>query len=608
MSKLPVGIKFTLIDRVSAGMAKIKNSLDAVGDKMGRVTAKSKEATKAMVSNEKRLQGFSKMALGAGGALTAGLAAPAALAGKSIYNNMKTAQEATLDYAAATNLSGDALEGIRKKILDMTGKGRGSYAELMNAATVAAKAGMADPTEAVGPASAFARLNNMSIEEAMEQAAVQMTLFNKKSGDAEEIFNRIQAAADASVISAQELAKSLEYVGNAAPSVGWDMKQVYDLTAYAGATGLRGEKGGTTIRNMMSSLAGDKNRQKKLEAIPGLDLSKIWTNADRTKLQEPLVILEELGKHMNIIQANSVFGKEFGNSILGMAQKTETFRQIIAKTDKSWEGMMEKMLGIKDAGIANAERRMSENWNKLSIAIGDSGIIQSLTKILNLGADFIGWLAKLPAPVLKWGAIMIGAGAVVVSLTAALGGLGLGLLGFQGAAGAAGLASGGMVKTIMLAGAKFGLWGIAIAGAVAAGWFLVENWGQISRGISAIFDGMDKRLNKWVYNHRAGLQKAADAINLFLPKSMEIGKVGSDHEAHLKKQAEKNQPGWFGFEGKDAFMSKEEKKKLEITIKGANAENATVTKEEGGKKTKVPLPTGKTSNTGGVRTDLRYAH
>ena len=190
---------------------------------------------------------------------TMGVAGLAVAAGIGVAIKSASDFEKTVSgISAVTGATGDQLDAVRQKALKLGADTQFSASEAAQAMEELAKAGVGLPdilNGAADAAVALAAAGGVSLPEAATLAANAMNQFNLAAKDMPRIADLVAGAANASAIDVKDFGESLSQVGAVAHSSGLTFADTATAIAVLGQAGIKGSDAGTSLKQMLISLA-----------------------------------------------------------------------------------------------------------------------------------------------------------------------------------------------------------------------------------------------------------------------------------------------------------------------------------------------------------------
>lgn len=357
-------------------------------------------STGALTTAGTRLSTFGKVATGAGLALVAAFA---------VAINKAAEFEKKMDYfGAVNNATADQMEKVRKKALELGRTSQYSANQIADAFVEMGKAGVSVTDITDGMAQAVVNLAaaaDIDLARATNIVTSQIQAYDLTAKDAAHVTNLLAGAANASIVDVEDLGVSLKYVGGVANSLGISFDSTIDALSLLGKAGIKGSTAGTSLRQIMVSLAGGTNKAKgQLEDL-GI-ITKDGTNlffdaAGKAKsLAQVFQILQDHTKGLTQKEQLMAFRTIFNNRALAAAE-------ILTKNGAKGFADMNAQISKTTAADVAAKRmdnlsgdikKLKGNIDTLLIQAGTPfqnflrGIVQSITKVIQI-------FARLPSSV-----------------------------------------------------------------------------------------------------------------------------------------------------------------------------------------------------------------
>lgn len=227
-------IKLSLIDGVTRTLSQIQQGVSGVGASLTKLNQGAELAAK----------GFGAVASAAsaiGGAVQGAADLESALAALQAVTGASAAEFATLREAA----------------ISASERTRFTAIEAAEGLTELARAGLS-ATEAINvlnPALAIAQGNNISVAQSSELLTTTIKQFGASMGEAARFADVLQATADGTATSVEQIGNAMSYVAPLARLAGTSIEETSAIIGALADQGFRGERAGTALRNVFSALA-----------------------------------------------------------------------------------------------------------------------------------------------------------------------------------------------------------------------------------------------------------------------------------------------------------------------------------------------------------------
>ena len=301
-----------------AGQVKLDIASAMAGFAALRVGATTTAGSMAAAGTKVSL--FGKLALGAGVALVAAFA---------VAVNAAATFEKKMDYFGAVNNATAAdMEKVRAKALELGRDGQFSANQIADAFVEMGKAGVSVKDITDGLAEAVINLASaadIKLTEATNILTSQLQTYHLGVDQAVHVTNELAGAANASIVDVSDLGTSFKYVGGVAYALGISFDSTTDALSILGKAGIRGSTAGTSLRQIMVSLAGGTDKAKdelKALGIITKDGANLFFDAHgkAKSLAEVFQILQDHTKGLTQQQQLMAFRTIFNNRALAAAE------------------------------------------------------------------------------------------------------------------------------------------------------------------------------------------------------------------------------------------------------------------------------------------------
>lgn len=139
----------------------------------------------------------------------------------------------------------------------------------------------------------LAKAGELDVGRATAVAASTMSQFGLRAADTGHIGDVLVAAANASVISVEDLAETLKYVGPIAHTAGLSLEETTAAAAVLGNAGIEASQAGTSLRAVLSAFA--KQTPKAVKAMNAVGISSKQMGEG---VHDPIKLLDLLGQKL----------------------------------------------------------------------------------------------------------------------------------------------------------------------------------------------------------------------------------------------------------------------------------------------------------------------
>jgi TP901 family phage tail tape measure protein len=274
----------------------------------------------ALATAGRSLSAFGKTALVAGGALTAAFGLAISKAAEF---------EKKMDYfGAVSNATAAQMNQVRDAALELGRTSQYSASQIADAFVEMGKAGVTADQITGGLARAMVNLASaadIDLAQATNIVTSQLQAYSLTAADAAHVTDVLAGAANASIVDVEDLGVSLKYVGGVAHALGISFDSTVDALSLLGKAGIKGSTAGTSLRQIMVSLAGGTKAAKKELTELGIiteDGTNKFFNADGSarSLAEVFQILQDHTRGLSQEQQLMAFRTIFNNRALAAAE------------------------------------------------------------------------------------------------------------------------------------------------------------------------------------------------------------------------------------------------------------------------------------------------
>jgi TP901 family phage tail tape measure protein len=308
--------------------------------------------------------------------------------------------EKKMDYFGAVNkATAGEMELVRAKALQLGRDSQYSAGQIADAFVEMAKAGVSVKDITGGMADAIVNLAaaaDIHLDQATQIVTSQIQAYGLKVSDAARITDLFAGAANASIVDVDDLGVSLKYVGGVAHALGIEFDSTMTALSLLGKAGIKGSTAGTSLRQIMVSLAGGTDKAKsKLEDLGIITKSgaNLFFDAHgkAKSLDQIFQILQDHTKGLTQEQQLMAFRTIFNNRALAAAEiltkaGAQGFADMAAQMSKTTAA---DVAAKRMDNLSGDVKRLKSSIDTLMIQAGTPfqnmlrGIVQSITKVIN---------------------------------------------------------------------------------------------------------------------------------------------------------------------------------------------------------------------------------
>jgi TP901 family phage tail tape measure protein len=293
---------------------------------------------------------------------------------------------------AVTGATGTQLDQVRSKALQLGRDTSFSASQAADAMGELAKAGISLPDIMNGAADAtvaLAAAGGVALPEAATLAANAMNQFNLSAKDMPKVADLIAGAANASAIDVSDFGQALSQVGAVAHSMGLSLGDTSTAIAVLGNAGIKGSDAGTSLKQMLISLANPT--KKSADLMKELGFNAFDAQGHLKPLDAIAQGLQGSMKNLTPQARNAALSIIFGSDAARAG--AVFFQNGAAGVDK----MSAAMLKVKAADVAKKRmdnlsgsvEQLKGSVETAAIKFGEMGqgplktLIDSITKLIN---------------------------------------------------------------------------------------------------------------------------------------------------------------------------------------------------------------------------------
>ncbi len=248
-----------------------------------------------------------------------------------------------------------------------------------------------------------------------------MRAFNVEASKSTKVVDVVSSSVNNSKFTLVKYKQAMAQAATIAGNYGVDLDEFAQVIGATSKAFNSGSDAGTSFKNFLSFLIPKSEAAKDTIEQLGLQffdlegkVKPIGEIADELKTK-----LEGLSDEKRLSSLKNIFGVDAIRTAIELSKLGADGLQKFG--DKMAEVDAKTISDIRMQGLAGATERFAGSMENLSIAIGESGLVEMLTDVFNTLAKVADWFAALPKPVLKFTVIAVGLAAVLVPLGVALG-------------------------------------------------------------------------------------------------------------------------------------------------------------------------------------------
>lgn len=271
----------------------------------------------------------------------------------------------------------------------------------------------------------------------MEQFGLKGKTAAETMKNTQRVTDSLTYAANATASGFSDMGEAMSYAGPQASALGISVEQTAAAIGVLSNMGIEGEKAGTNLRGMLTSLV--KPTDAQTEAFKEMGLSTKQLQKDSSNLPALIADLEKgtkgLGKAEKARLIAQAFGKQNQSAVNALIKAGSGALKDLTKETENATGATKKVAEQMSNTKANQIKRTVENIKQMGITIGQQ-LLPLLPPLLKNINDIVSSFKSLDKGtqqnILKWVALAAAMGPVLKiggNITTVLGGMGRGVVG-----------------------------------------------------------------------------------------------------------------------------------------------------------------------------------
>lgn len=398
--------------------AQLGMDVDTSGLIKGRTELQNLEArgakTEAAMTKSAAIisKGWSKMAAGIGISLAAVFSSGAIIRGISEFESSMSKVAAI---SGATNKDLDLLRKTAQELGRTTEFSAGQAADALGFLSMAGFEA-SESMAAIPAVLDLATSSGMDLASAADIASNILSGFGVSADQAGRAADVLAEAASSSNTNVIQLGSAMSTVAPISAALGVSMEETAAAIGVMSDAGIQGERAGTALRGIMSSLAGPTKAATDSLAKYGLTAADI--NPETQSLTEIMETLAERG--LTTADAMTIFGREAASGALVMVGATNSMGKLTQQFQAA-DGAASAMATTMRDNLGGDISGMKSALEGLILSLGEAG----LTSAIRLVVHGITELVRGVTSAVEWfstvqGYIIAGATALAISYTPAM--------------------------------------------------------------------------------------------------------------------------------------------------------------------------------------------
>lgn len=326
----------------------------------------------------------------AGKKMTAGVTAPLVGLGVAAFKTSADFQQAMNNVEAVLDPRGaldpSAMVSLREEALRLGSTTVFSAQEAASGMQFLAQAGFSveETTAAMAGTLALAAAGQLDLAQAADISSNVLSGFGLSAGEADRAADVLALTASKANTSVEQMGEAMSYVAPIAASAGISMEEAAAAIGILGNAGIQGSRAGTTLSGAITKLLKPSKAAAEVMADLGLNV----TDAEGALLPFDKIVKQLGDSGATTAQLMEIFGLRAGP---GMAALMQQGSGAISELDgllQNAGGTAQAMADVQMKGAAGAMARMKAAVEALMIALGDSGLLDTITSIAESIGEF----------------------------------------------------------------------------------------------------------------------------------------------------------------------------------------------------------------------------
>ncbi|KKN39090.1 hypothetical protein LCGC14_0746860 [marine sediment metagenome] len=384
----------------SLGSAKLVLMTDSAKLNQGIDTAKVK-ATQLDTKFKATAASIGRSMAGAGRMLIANFSVPLIGLGTGILKLAANFEKSMNKVRALTGATGDSFAQLEDQAKELGRTTQFSASQAADAMGFLAQAGFdANQIIATMPDTLnLAASAQLDLATTADIVSNIMTGYGLAVDDAGRATDVLTAAFTSANTDLTQLGEAMKFAGPIVSGFGIQFEEAAAALGLMGNAGVQASIAGTSLRGIMIRLADPTKEVKELMDELGINVK----NADGS-LVSLVEIIEQLEKSgADTSEQVRIFGQR---AVLGMTallgQGSEALREFTTELENSG-GTAQRIADIQMEGLSGALLRLKSAFEALAISIGDTGLLDWVTKMVTGITALVSWSTEIQIAFASWG-------------------------------------------------------------------------------------------------------------------------------------------------------------------------------------------------------------
>lgn len=346
-----------------------------------------------------------------GKSLTAGVTTPLVGMGAAVLKTAGDFESSMNSVRAVTGATGVELDQMSDLAREMGSTTQFSASESAAAMEFLGMAGL-DTTQIMDALPGTLSLAAAGGLELADAADISTNILSGMNMEVSELGHLNDVLADASRSAntdVQQLGMGMKQVAPVASGLGFELEETTAALGFLADAGIQGEQGGTLLRSAMSQLINPTAQAGQKLAEMGVQATE--ADGSARPLADIMRDFEAAGADASDMM--QIFGTEAGPAMIALLNRGGDDLEGFTSQLENSAGTAEEMADIKMEGLSGQLKSLASAAEGLMLAIADSGLLDTVTDLVEKITEWVQGLSETNPELLKWGTII---GVIVAAL------------------------------------------------------------------------------------------------------------------------------------------------------------------------------------------------
>ena len=373
--------------RVAVDAREAKAGAQQYEDAMGRMRDANGRFIRGQSASQESMRSSRRSAFALGGTLQKlAVAATAAISVFDAINVIRGFESAMAELQGVTNATTGELRILQDVAREMGATTKFSATEAAQGLTFLARAGfnVGQAVDALPGVLLLATAANMDLARAADIASNVLSGFRLRTSETQRVVDVLAKTANSANTNVEQLALALAYTAPISAALGISIEETSAAIGVLGDNALQGEKGGTALRSVMATLAGQSDELAGKISVLGLTLEDV--NVESRGLTAVLQTLRDAGLDAN--SAIQIFGKEAATGALILAQTADRVGEL-TEQNKEAAGEAQRMAEVMGNTLQGKLKGLRSAIEELYLQVGEGGLLGALRDTIDVLTNFV---------------------------------------------------------------------------------------------------------------------------------------------------------------------------------------------------------------------------